>query len=321
MRSSFLSVIILFTVFTACKKDQFIQPYNNMVFLNSLSAYSMYEGEMKNLKPTSDYLLYELGSTLFTDFAHKQRLIYIPIGLVINKINDGLPNYPEGTIIAKTFYYVNDERDETSGKHIIETRILIKKNNSWNVADYLWNDAQTDAFLIESGFNTPVHFINESGEPQTIAYHVPNNRECATCHNVSNQVIPIGPTLRNLNIPIHQDGSTINQLSYFQSLGILESFDVNNTSALPDFHDMNNDIAERARGYLDINCAHCHFKDGAAADTELYFNYEDTENESLIRERKDKIQEYLETGVMPRVGTSVIDQEGVSLIIDYLNQL
>ena len=36
----------------------------------------------------------------------------------------------------------NDERDETLGQKIIETRLLIKDSKGWSVADYLWNEEE-----------------------------------------------------------------------------------------------------------------------------------------------------------------------------------
>ncbi len=316
----FIAIAALFLL-TACKRDDLLSPYNTVVFSDALSAYSIYTDDMSDLVPQSDVIIYELGSSLFTDFAYKQRLIKIPEGTEIKKVDNGLPNYPNGTIIVKTFYYLNDERDSTQGKRIIETRLLVKNNETWSVADYLWNDSQTDAFLIESGYDTPVNFINQNGEAKTVAYHVPNNRECATCHNVAGGIFPIGPTVRNLNIPIMVDGSVTNQLEHFQTLGKFEPFDLSGVTTLPNYHDTSLELSQRARGYLYINCAHCHFDQGYAAGTELYLDYKTTEDPAKISAFKFEIKDHMQTGFMPGLGVSVIDEEGVSLIVDYLNGL
>ncbi|MCP2937417.1 hypothetical protein NK983_32460, partial [Salmonella enterica subsp. enterica serovar Typhimurium] len=83
-----------------------------------------------------------------SDYAEKQRLIKIPVGTKINALDDGLPNFPDGSIIVKTFYYYNNKKDTARGKRIMETRLLIKHVGKWNAATYIWNQDQTDAKLI-----------------------------------------------------------------------------------------------------------------------------------------------------------------------------
>lgn len=290
-------------------------------FPQKLSDYRIYSGLPGDLTPTKDYHLYELGSTLFTDFAEKQRLIKLPAGTQMEKIDDDLFSFPNGAIIVKTFYYYNDKRDRSKGTRIIETRLLIKEAGKWNVADYLWNEEQTDATLIEDGLNTTVNYINEKGEPLVLAYHVPSNRECATCHLNNEQLTPIGPKLRNFNISIETALGTINQLSYFQKIDMLNDFEIANLPATPDYHDADLTSELRARAYLDINCGHCHYPDGYASDTELILDYGIALEESNIESRKGDIISNLNEGKMPYLGTSILDEEGIQLIKEFLNNL
>ena len=110
----------------------------------------------------------------------------------MNYVDDGLPEYPDHTVIAKTFYYNIDDRDETLGKTIIETRVLIKINGVWELGNYKWNDSQTEAVLDTAGATLPVSWINDSGETNTVDYEIPTSDNCFTCHNNSNIVTPIG---------------------------------------------------------------------------------------------------------------------------------
>ena len=55
-----------------------------VVFEPMLSAYGIYDGAPVDLIPSSDYHLLELSSTLFTDYAHKPRLLHVPHGSMIN---------------------------------------------------------------------------------------------------------------------------------------------------------------------------------------------------------------------------------------------
>src|SRR5690606_19599625 len=97
-----------------------------------------------NLQPTIYAFEYKLNTSLFTDYAHKQRLIALPAGTTMTFDGDGLPMFPDNTVIAKTFFYNIDDRDQSLGKIIIETRILIKINGVWETGDYRWNEDQTD---------------------------------------------------------------------------------------------------------------------------------------------------------------------------------
>ncbi|MGC4022888.1 MAG: hypothetical protein QM734_13550 [Cyclobacteriaceae bacterium] len=120
----------------------------------------------------------------------KSRLIKVPSGTKLNAANDSLLEFPNGTIIAKTFYYFNDKRNASLGKKIIETRILELKSGNWVAGTYIWNDSQSDAILSTTGGSSPVNWTNENRTLST-NYHIPSLTECQTCHNASNKVTPI----------------------------------------------------------------------------------------------------------------------------------
>ena len=102
-------------------------------FLPLLSQMGVFSGNLSDLNPADGVQLYEINSTLFTDYAHKQRLIRLPQGQKMQyNGNDLLPSFPDNTLISKTFYYNIDERDPSLGKKIIETRILLKVNGFGN---------------------------------------------------------------------------------------------------------------------------------------------------------------------------------------------
>jgi len=322
MKNILLLNVILLLVFQSCQKDGLSDAADSqMTFLPKLADYNIYKDNLRDLIPNDGFRLYQLGSSLFTDFSEKQRLIKVPSGTQLKFIDNGLPNFPDGTIIVKTFYYFNDKRDASKGKRIIETRLLIKEAGVWNVADYLWNEEQTDATLIEDGINTMVNYINENGQGKVIAYHVPSNRECATCHLKNETIVPIGPKLRNLNLSVETPLGTVNQLSYFQDVDLLEKFDLSTLVATPDYHNPDVSTELRARAYLDINCGHCHKQDGFAADEGLMLSYEVLLDESKIRERKRAIVNHLKEGEMPSLGTTVLDEKGIELIEEFINSL
>jgi len=99
-------------------------------FLPNLSDLNLFSGTLSDLMPSEHAFIYDLNTELFTDYSRKQRIIALPQDERLTAIDDGLPNFPDDTVIAKTFFYFNDDRDESLGKQIIETRLLIKKNGN-----------------------------------------------------------------------------------------------------------------------------------------------------------------------------------------------
>ena len=113
-----------------------------LIFKDYLSEMGVFSGDLKSLTPAENVHLYDLNSRLFTDYAHKQRLIRMPEGEAMQYNNNSLlPIFPDNTLISKTFYYYEDENNTNSNKIIIETRVLIKTEGTWKVGEYLWDDA------------------------------------------------------------------------------------------------------------------------------------------------------------------------------------
>jgi uncharacterized repeat protein (TIGR03806 family) len=290
-------------------------------FLPQLSGYHIFNGPLKHLQPGPAYHPYSLATPLFTDYAEKQRLICLPQGTKMIKTNEELPEFPDSTIIVKTFYYYNDIRDSTKGKHIIETRLLIRTAGAWIGATYLWNDAQTDAVLQKRSLNIPVSWTTAGGGQQSISYHVPNTKECAACHNSNDLLMPIGLKLRNLNFDILKNNQPVNQLRSLQDIGILNEFDPRQITATGKAFNASHPLADQARAYLDINCAHCHNPGGYAKRTNLFLSYGIPINQTDIFKKKDKIMKKFQKGKMPRLGTTILHIEAVQLLKDYLNSL
>jgi len=295
----------------------------SITFEQNLSAYNLFQGKLSNLQPTEEYQLLELSSVLYTDYAKKQRLVKVPAGEKMTKNTDGSINFPDGTILAKTFYYFKDERDTTLGKRVIETRLLIKEAEVWNIATYLWNAEQTDAELLLEGLDTPVNWITTNGINRATTYHVPDENECITCHQANSNMIPLGTSLRNLNRNVIRNGSSFNQLVHLQSVGILDNFNINAVPQIVDYNDVSVSLTNRTRAYLDLNCAHCHNPNAweESAMEDLDFRYETPLNQTGILQEADEIEELVVDGEMPFIGTTLLDEEGVNLIVQYIESL
>ena len=296
----------------------------NIDFAPNLAAYNIYQGIMSDLVPSDDFHLLELSTALFTDYAEKQRLVKVPEGSMMQANGDGLPEFPDGTILVKTFYYYHDVRNPDKGKRIIETRLEIKQDNRWDIASYVWNDAQTEARLALDGLETQVSWINDRGASRTISYQVPGQLQCTECHQTTQkEVIPIGPKLRNLNHDVSRLGETVNQLQHLQAMDVLNSFDHTNIASLPGIDDSTVSLAEKGRAYLDINCSHCHQHSTSSNPTgkRLDFRYETSLRDTrILNNRYDIIGQMLK-GTMPYIGTTVLDEEGFALVEDYISNL
>lgn len=72
-----------------------------------------------------------------------------------------------------------------------------------------------------------------------------------------------------------------------------------------------------------MNCAHCHNPSGWSRPVrEGYdFRYETAVADAKILNDKEKIKEVVQSGEMPYLGTTMVDQEGLDLIVAYLNSL
>ncbi len=241
-----------------------------------LSTYGFYQQPMADLIPVSDRIVpYDLNSTLFTDYALKQRFIYIPNGKKASYNAQEVFDFPDGSVIIKNFYYLDDFRDSTSAKRILETRLLIKQGDIWNAETYIWNDEQTEAERFIAGKFIPVSWIDENGVNQTTNYQVPNKNECKGCHEYSSGLIPIGPKARHLNRDYNFASGTANQLEYLVSNGMLSgSPGAGAAPKLPLWSDpLAGNVDVRARAYLDINCGHCHNPNGPANNSGLNLEY------------------------------------------------
>lgn len=292
-------------------------------FLTNLSDLNLYTGNLADLNISPYAFEYRLNTPLFTDYSHKQRFIALPEGETLEYDGNGLPIFPDNTLIAKTFFYNNNEMDLSQGRQIIETRILIKTNGVWATGDYRWNAAQTDATLDADGGDVPISWIDSDGNNNNITYKIPSNTDCATCHSTYSNITPIGPKLRAMNFEI--DG--VNQLQQFIDNQVLSGVtDISSIAQLPNWEDTSVSLEERARAYFDINCAHCHIAGGyCELQSTLDLDYETPFANSNIYERRNSIMNrvstYLEGFSMPFIGTTILHDEGVDLIQDYLDTL
>ncbi len=300
-----------------------------LVFEENLSDMGIYTGDLVNLTPAENVHLYELNSQLFTDYAYKQRLIRFPNGQAMQyNGTSNLPDFPDNTLISKTFYYYEDEGNTSSNKIIIETRVLIKTEGTWKLGNYKWNSDYSEATYTENSSQISVSYTTSEGNTRDINYQIPGNDDCVTCHHIYEDKVPIGPKLRNMNYNPQNGVVNMNQIEYFIQEGLLEGLsDVSDITLLPNWEDEANfDIFERGRAYIDINCAHCHLPGGYVPtgfllDFRLETDFETTGIYSHRGQIEDRIQSLVPTYMMPQIGRTLVHDEGVAMLLEYLEAI
>jgi uncharacterized repeat protein (TIGR03806 family) len=242
-----------------------------------LSAYRFFR-DVGARQPNERVTPYDLNTALYSDGALKLRYLYIPPGQQARYSADDVFEFPVGAVLIKTFAFAADMRRPSENVRFLETRLLIRREAGWIALPYVWNEAQTEARLSVIGANVPVSFADEEGQAIALDWHVPNVNECAGCHarEGGNAVLPLGPSARNLNrsftrlyLRLPRDGPRsmetmeVDQLALWQELGLIDQAPAD-ASRVPDAYDAGAPLEQRARAYLDVNCAHCHNPNGPA---------------------------------------------------------
>ena len=304
---------------------------------------------MKDQNPTLGVLPYEPASSLFTDYALKKRFVWMPEGTLATYNGDGnVLELPVGAVIIKNFYYNNVQPSNTT--RIIESRLMIRKSTGWIFAEYVWNDEQTEAFLDMNGSTTAISWLDENNTSRSANYRIPSEGECFVCHKSNEVAIPIGIKPQNINVPYNYVTGSQNQLAKWVQMGYLSSTGLPNTIAsVVDYNDASQPLDLRVRSYLDINCAHCHKEHGHCDYRPMKFAFSETYNNltnmgvcvdtqdmqnfepalsklvtpgniyrSMLYHRINTIDE---TYRMPLHGRTVIHEEGVLLVEEWINSL
>lgn len=280
MNKVFISIISCISLTFLMSIDSEINSEFN--YPEKLSDFALFKGKIEDQIPSEDVLPYRLNSPLFSDYAHKLRFVKIPKGTQVSFNSDSVFQFPVGTIIAKTFYYKNDERVEAKGRRLMETRILIHEAKGWKALPYIWNKEQNEAILEVAGGGDLVSWIDEQGKKQSFDYVVPNMNQCKGCHERQGIMTPIGPSARQLNGDLaYENGTHENQLAHWKNKNVLSNLpELSAVPKMPSYSDLNAPLDLRAKAYLDINCAHCHNPVGPAQSSGLFLHWNNSNKTS-----------------------------------------
>jgi hypothetical protein len=194
-------------------------------------------------------------------------------------------------------------KSDPSSRKWIETRFFTKQSGEWYGYSYLWNDAGTDATLVDAKGVDRDYTIRTATGPHTQKWHFPSRAECMVCHSrAANFVLGLCEVQMNKD-HLYPSGRTDNQLRVLEHLGMLKvdwyaevRGGVKDKTNVPhsdqrtaksggmlhqhpgglkrlvDPYDTKAEIDLRARSYLHANCSSCHVEAGggnAAIDLEF----------------------------------------------------
>jgi uncharacterized repeat protein (TIGR03806 family) len=315
----------------------------------TIDAYCLVRMTDAGVTPLPGVVPYTLNTPLFSDDAVKMRTVWMPAGAAASYDPEEVFDFPDGTIFTKSFGLPDDLRKAVPAVSWIETRVLLKRDGGWEGFAYRWNDAQQQATLLTAGEVVPHAMVNLDGGTLTANYLVPSQNQCLQCHENGEVMRPIGPKARQLNgVYAHADGGE-NQLTRWAEVGFLTGAPPpSEAPRLPVWNDpATGTVEQRARAYLEGNCAHCHNAEGAARVTGLWLESDETEplrygvcKEPVAASRGTggfrfdvvpghpeesvliyRIESTEVGGLMPPVERSVVDGPGVALVAGWISGL
>ncbi len=228
-----------------------VAPANSSLIAERLSMTGCFEPNNPS-KPGPGLIPYDVASPLWSDGARKERFFALPQGKQL-KLNERDPNHvevPVGAILVKTFGFAG---------RLHETRLLVKfKADLWKGYSYKWRDDQSDADLLADNVEGETSGVSDEMGKE-IDWHYPSRAECLQCHNDA-ALVSLGLELRQLNRDFeYPSGIKSNQLATFAHIGLFEQpLPQPLPAAYVDPYGASGSVEDKARSYLQVNCALCH---------------------------------------------------------------
>jgi uncharacterized repeat protein (TIGR03806 family) len=255
--------------------------------------------------------------------------------------------FPAGTVFVKNFDLVVDEANPNVPRRRLETQILVRDSNGgvYGVT-YKWRADNSDADLLATGASETIAITNAGGvRTQNWTYSSP--ADCLTCHTpVAGYVLGVNTRQLNGNFTYPATGITDNQIRTLNRLGLfspaINEANLPKLAKLSSLSDSSASLEQRARSYLDANCAECHRPGGignydARYDTPLasqhLVNFPASvtlgfDNVRMIApgdlQRSiiyDRMNTNAPTIKMPPLARNRVDANAVQLMADWINSL
>lgn len=322
----------------------------NSAFPKRLSETGLFK-DLQSQTPEAGVIEYSINAGHWADNTTSRQWFGIPgdgkMGINTRSYFDdgtvkGYFNYPEGMVFAKTVSYANDISKPASRRRI-ETQVLHKLDQDWRAYNYIWNDDQTDAILQPNKAAYSTLRIRDPREPhgfRTQRWLHASRDQCMLCHIWRGGSIN-GFRVEQLNRA--HVGESINQLDKLESMAYVE-VKLQRPEPAVSPYDETASLNDRARRYLDLNCAHCHMR-GGGGSAQFLLMHSATEDEmevfgqpamqgnfgltnAKVIDRGHPSRSVLlyrlaksGPGRMPKFGNELIDQRGLQLLRDWIARM
>lgn len=331
----------------------------NASFPRTLSQTGLF-ASVEDHEPSPGVLPFSINAEPWADHAVAERLVAVPGATAIEVIPghatrpDFAPvesfKFPGDGVLARTFS-LEMKSGHPESRRRLETQVLHFDGQDWRGYTYAWNDAQTDADLVAAEGMDRTFVVTDPEAPggrREQAWHFPSRAECLTCHNSwSGYRLAFNP------LQLDKDHAGADQLESFMALGLLVAPKGGTGSRTTDGgkpaqkltnpYDPSANLDERARSYLQVNCAHCHqFGAGGTANIQLRYDTPLEKAQILdVRPTQGTFGVYdarivahgdpyrsvlfyrmakLGPGRMPRLGSELLDEDGLRLLRDWIAQ-
>lgn len=312
---------------------------------------------VESLVPAPGVVSFDINVPVWNDGATASRLLAVPQRETIEVLRSGVRRrswilrenmfFPVDSVLARTVSL----KDQAGRSPRLETQVLHFDGTDWKGYSYVWNPEQTDADLSPAaGMELTLSRYGQFDEQATWQVH--SRSECKRCHNHWVGGL-LAFTLPQLNRSVLDGaGAEHNQLLALRDAGWL-------TGAIPDDpatsdegyarplakpNDVSVPVAERARTWLSVNCSHCH-QNGAGGTATIDLRHGLLENRMGLLNATplqgtfqldraalvvpgDASRSVLTyrvavtgRGRMPHIGSAQVDQDGLSLIREWIDTM
>jgi uncharacterized repeat protein (TIGR03806 family) len=212
---------------------------------------------------------YSINHPFWSDHALKTRYLAIPNGHQITFSPEGNWEFPVGSLFVKHFQLELEKGNPASSRHL-ETRLLFQSKESWQGYTYRWNEAQTEAFLVDKAQTQEFTVYDpQSQQKITQSWYFPSPQDCLRCHTPAAGFV-LGVRTGQMNKEHLYPSSKISakappkkahQLKTLDAIGLFHPPLSTALEALPRYADLQETTAPletRIASYLAANCSFCH---------------------------------------------------------------